>query len=81
MAWNGFCDLQGEKAALESETGQEPVKPELSLEEKVVSAIESVEYPPAHPLAARLKTRSDRVLIPTSFPYPLRSQRLEEDGR
>ena len=38
--WDGFCDLQGEKAALESETGQEPVKPELSLEEKVVSAIE-----------------------------------------
>lgn len=31
---------KGEKAALESETGQEPVKPELSLEEKVVSAID-----------------------------------------
>lgn len=37
---DGFCGKQGEKAALESETGQEPVKPELSLEEKVVSAIE-----------------------------------------
>lgn len=40
MVFNGIRNLQGEKAALESETGQEPVKPELSLEEKVVNAIE-----------------------------------------
>lgn len=32
--------IQGEEAAAKSETAQEPVKPELSLEEKVINAME-----------------------------------------